>query len=42
VVKLLLDHGADARAKNLNQRTPLDETTIHDARAAAALLRAAR
>ena len=41
VVQLLLAHGADPRAKNLNKRTPLGETTIHNARAAAALLRAA-
>jgi len=41
VARLLLTHGADIHAKNLNKRTPLEETTIHDARAAAALLRAA-
>lgn len=41
VVQLLLAQGADLRAKNLNKRTPLQETAIHDARAAAALLRSA-
>ncbi len=41
VVQLLLANGADIRAKNLNQRTPLEETAVHDARAAAALLRSA-
>ena len=41
VARLLLAHGADIRAKNLNKRTPLEETAIHNARAAAALLRAA-
>lgn len=41
VVQLLLANGADTRARNLNKRTPLGETTIHNARAAAALLRAA-
>ena len=41
VTQLLLAHGADIHAKNLNKRTPLEETAIHNARAAAALLRAA-
>lgn len=41
VAQLLLAHGADTRAKNLNKRTPLQETAIHNARAAAALLRSA-
>ena len=41
VTQLLLAHGADIHAKNLNTRTPLEETAIHNARAAAALLRAA-
>jgi ankyrin repeat protein len=41
VAQVLLAHGADIRAKNLNKRTPLQETAVHDARAAAALLRAA-
>lgn len=41
VAQLLIAHGADIRAKNLNRRTPLQETTIHDARAAATVLRAA-
>ena len=41
VVQVLLARGGDPRAKNLNKRTPLEETAIHNARAAAALLRAA-
>jgi len=41
VAQLLLAHGGDIRARNLNKRTPLAETTIHNARAVAVLLRAA-
>lgn len=40
VAQLLLEHGANIRAKNLNKRTPLQETAVHDARTAAAALRA--
>ncbi len=38
VARLLLARGADLRAKNLNGRTPLEETTVHNARAVARLL----
>ncbi|HXE75191.1 MAG TPA: ankyrin repeat domain-containing protein [Candidatus Xenobia bacterium] len=41
VAQLLLEYGGDVHSKNLNKRTPLEETAIHDARAAAAVLRAA-
>jgi len=41
VARLLLKYGADAGARNLNKRTPMQETAIHNARAAAKLLRAA-
>lgn len=40
VVEILLRHGADLNAKNLDGRTPLQETTIHNARAAAKILNA--
>jgi len=38
VAALLIARGADLRAKNLNGRTPLGETTVHNARAVAKLL----
>jgi ankyrin repeat protein len=39
IVDVLLRHGADLAAKNLHGRTPLDETSFHNASAAARLLR---
>ncbi len=39
VAALLIARGADLQAKNLNGRTPLGETTVHNAKAAAKLLR---
>ena len=42
VVKLLIERGADVRAKNRAGRTPLDETAVHNATAAAKLLLAAQ
>jgi ankyrin repeat protein len=41
VAALLIARGADLRAKNLNGRTPLGETTVHNAKAVAKLLEAA-
>ncbi len=38
VAEVLLQHGADVGAINLNGRTPLAETAIHNARAVARLL----
>ena len=38
VAALLIARGADLRAKNRNGRTPLGETTVHNARAVAKLL----
>jgi len=38
VAALLIARGADLRAKNLNGRTPLGETTVHNAKAVAKLL----
>ena len=38
VAALLISRGADLKAKNLNGRTPLGETTIHNATAVAKLL----
>ncbi len=39
VVEVLLAAGADATIQNIHGRTPLDETTIHNATAAAKVLR---
>lgn len=39
VAQVLLDHGADLTVRNLNGRTPLQETTIHNASSVAKLLR---
>lgn len=39
VVKVLLAHGARTDIKNLNGRTPFEETALHNATAAAKLLR---
>ena len=39
IAALLIARGADLRAKNLNGRTPLGETTVHNAKAVAKLLR---
>jgi ankyrin repeat protein len=41
VVRLLIERGADVDARNPAGRTPLDETTFHNATAAAKLLVAA-
>ena len=41
VVRLLIERGADVNAKNPAGRTPLGETTFHNATAAAKLLAAA-
>lgn len=41
VVQLLIERGADVNARNPAGRTPLDETTVHNATAAAKLLAAA-
>ena len=38
VAALLIARGADLQARNLNGRTPLEETTVHNARAVARLL----
>ena len=38
VAALLITQGADVAAKNLNGRTPLGETTVHNAKAVARLL----
>jgi ankyrin repeat protein len=38
VAELLIARGADTQAKNLHGRTPLDETTVHNARSVAKLL----
>src|SRR5262245_33096186 len=38
VAELLIARGADLRVKNLNGRTPLGETTVHNAKAVAKLL----
>ena len=38
VATLLVARGADLQARNLNGRTPLAETTVHNARAVARLL----
>jgi len=38
VAVALIKRGADLKAKNLNRRTPLGETTIHNAKAVAKLL----
>jgi ankyrin repeat protein len=38
VVRVLIDRGADLKAKNPHGRTPMDETTIHNATAAAKML----
>ena len=39
VAELLIKRGADLTAKNLNGRTPLGETTVHNATAVAKLLK---
>jgi len=39
VAELLIGRGADVHAKSCNGRTPLEETTIHDASAVAKMLR---
>jgi ankyrin repeat protein len=39
IAELLIARGANIKAMNLNKRTPLDETTFHNARAVADLLR---
>jgi ankyrin repeat protein len=39
VAELLIARGADMKAKNLSGRTPLGETTVHNATAVAKLLR---
>ena len=41
VATVLIRRGADLNAKNLNGRTPLGETTIHNAKAVAQLLEGA-
>ena len=41
VAALLIECGANLKAKNLNGRTPLGETTVHNARAVAKLLESA-
>jgi len=38
VAEVLLAHGADVTAKNRHNRTPLQETAVHNARAVAKLL----
>ena len=38
IAALLIARGADLRAKNLHGRTPLGETTVHNAKAVAKLL----
>jgi len=38
IAELLIAHGAKINAPNLNNRTPLDETSFHDAKAVAKLL----
>jgi ankyrin repeat protein len=38
VAEVLLAHGADVAAKNMHNRTPLQETEVHNARAVAKLL----
>lgn len=38
VAKVLIDKGADLHARNLNDQTPLGETTVHNAKAVAKLL----
>ena len=40
VAALLIERGADLKALNLNKRTPLGETEVHNATAVAKLLRA--
>ena len=41
IVELLLARGADLKARNLNKRTPLGETSVHNCTAVAKLLQAA-
>jgi len=41
IVKLLLEHGADPAKVSRNGRTPLEETTLHKATAAARVLKQA-
>lgn len=38
IAKLLLAHGADANAKDMNGQTPMHHTTFHKAKAVAKLL----
>ena len=38
IAKLLIEHGADVNAKDLNGKTPMHHTSFHKAKAVAKLL----